>query len=396
MLADPSPDRRRATAATLRDLGFRVSQTATGAESITRLAAQQHDFVLINWTLPDMTALDLCRRLRDASARCFVVVLAVAATETDLAMALLSGADDVVTYPAQPLDLAARLGTAARLMRAEQDLRDSDARLQDALERLNSFRAATERDLKEAQKLQQGLVRERSGRFGPAQLSLLLRPAGHVGGDLVGFFPISDRKTGTYALDVSGHGVAAALLTAQLSVHLSCSADYNIAIRGAAAGLHPARPVDLAHFFNEMMLEEATTDSYFTMVYAELDHETGVVDLVQAGHPHPMLQRADGSVIQIGKGGMPIGLFESPLFEEVRFTMQPGDRLLLASDGITEAEAPNGRQLGDDGLEAILRTNSFLGGHAFLESMAWSVSEYTRGQRLDDISAVLIEYGSPP
>ena len=53
------------------------------------------------------------------------------------------------------------------------------------------------------------------------------------------------------------------------------------------------------------------------------------------------------------------------------------------------------RDLGDDGVEAILRTNAFLGGHVFLESMAWSVSEYCRGERQDDMSAVLIEYLAP-
>lgn len=71
--------------------------------------------------------------------------------------------------------------------------------------------------------------------------------------------------------------------------------------------------------------------------------------------------------------------------------LEPGDRLLITSDGVTEAASPNGVLLGDEGLEAILRTNAFLSGHGFLESMAWSVSEYSRGERLDDVSAVLIE-----
>ena len=140
-----------------------------------------------------------------------------------------------------------------------------------------------------------------------------------------------------------------------------------------------------------MMLEEMNTDSYFTMIYGDLNHRTGKLRMVQAGHPHPVLQRADGSILRLGKGGMPIGVFERPVFDEFTVTMQPGDRLLITSDGITEASTPNGRLLGDDGVEAIMRTNAFLGGVAFLESMAWSVSEYCRGERLDDMSAVLLE-----
>jgi sigma-B regulation protein RsbU (phosphoserine phosphatase) len=141
-----------------------------------------------------------------------------------------------------------------------------------------------------------------------------------------------------------------------------------------------------------MMLEEMNTDTYFTMIYAELNHMTGHLRMVQAGHPHPALQRADGTVTHLGAGGMPIGVFESPLFDEIDITLGPGDRLLIASDGITEATTPNGRQLGNDGLEAVMRTNAFLNGHSFLESMAWSVSEYCRGERQDDMSAVLVEF----
>ena len=92
---------------------------------------------------------------------------------------------------------------------------------------------------------------------------------------------------------------------------------------------------------------------------------------------------------------MPVGVFEEPVFDEVDVMLDPGDRLLITSDGITEASNPAGRLLGDDGLEAIMRTNAFLGGHSFLEAMAWSVSQYAGGERPDDMSAVLIEYLGP-
>ena len=249
-----------------------------------------------------------------------------------------------------------------------------------------------DRDLREAQRLQQGLVRERHGVFGDFDLSLLMRPAGHIGGDLVGFFPINARRVGMFALDVAGHGVAAALLSARLAALLSGATDHNLALRITDLGLYDARPpVEILQHLNMLMIEELRIDSYFTMVYADLDFLSGELRLVQAGHPYPMLQRADGRLERIGGGGLPVGVFANAEYEEIRLTLDPGDRLLIASDGLTEAENSRGEPLGDEGLQAILRTNAWLHGDALLESICWSAANYAGGQRNDDISVVLIE-----
>ncbi|WP_410217229.1 PP2C family protein-serine/threonine phosphatase [Paracoccus sp. (in: a-proteobacteria)] len=385
---------RRPLASMLVRQGYEVSHAAKGADGLRLCHDMTPDLILSAWSLPDMKGVDFCRAFRQTErlSHGYVVLLTSPGDGADIVAGLEAGADDFLPRPIQAQDLLIRLAAGERILRIEDELRASNTRLRTALSQLNETQAAIERDLREARKLQQGLVRERSGRFGPAEISVLLRPAGHVGGDLVGFFPISQDRVGFYALDVSGHGVTAALLTAQLSVHLSGSSEQNVALRGAQSGDEAAGPVALARFFNNMMLEEMNTDSYFTMIYGELNHASGLLRMVQAGHPHPVLQRRDGSITRLGRGGMPIGLIETPIFDEIVVPMQPGDRLLVTSDGINEAETPNGRQLGDEGVAAIMRTNAFLNGHVFLESMAWSVSEYSRGKRQDDISAVLVEF----
>lgn len=394
LLVDDSAAQRRLLARLLKRGGYDVIEAANGAEALQLCERLAPDLVLSDWVMPEMTGLQFCAAFRQLSRPNYgyFVLLTSNADAHAITEGLQAGADDFLTKPVAPQELLARLAAGERILHIEEELRASNTQLRQALSQLSETQAAMERDLREARKLQQGLVRERSGRFGQIEISLLLRPAGHIGGDLVGFFPIGDDRLGLYALDVSGHGVTAALLTAQLSVHLSGSSDQNIALRGALGGADAGGPAALAHFFNTMMLEEMNTDTYFTMIYAELNHMTGHLRMVQAGHPHPALQRADGTVTHLGAGGMPIGVFESPLFDEIDITLGPGDRLLIASDGITEATTPNGRQLGNDGLEAVMRTNAFLNGHSFLESMAWSVSEYCRGERQDDMSAVLVEF----
>ena len=394
LLAGPEGMCRTRLCEILSQAGYDCTTADTAAAAMVAIEAGPPDLVLAVAGLPDGTGLGLCRdfRARPCPHHGYFLLLTPDCGEAAMAEALEAGVDDFLALPVSRPELLARLAAAARMRRIEDDLRASNARLRAAMTQLSETQAAMERDLREARKLQQGLVRERSGRFGPVDISLLLRPAGHIGGDLVGFFPISDEWLGIYALDVSGHGVTAALLTAQLSVHLSSSSDLNVALRAAQGGIDQRGPGALAHFFNGMMLEEMNTDSYFTMIYAELNHTTGQLRMVQAGHPHPVIQRADGSVERIGRGGMPIGVFDKPIFDEMELQLMPGDRLLITSDGVTEAAAPGGDQLGDEGLQAILRTNAFLSGHGFLESMAWSVSEFSRGERLDDVSAVLIEH----
>lgn len=396
LLADNNTEQRSLLAGQLKHDGYDVIEAVDGAEALQLSERLLPEFVLSDWLMPKMDGLEFCAAFRKLSRPNYgyFVLLTSDSEAHAITDGLAAGADDFLSKPLVPRELLARLAAGERILRIEEELRASNTQLRRALSQLSETQAAMERDLREARKLQQGLMRERSGKFGQIEISLLLRPAGHIGGDLVGFFPIGEDRLGLYALDVSGHGVTAALLTAQLSVHLSGSSDQNIALRGAQSGSDSAGPAALAHFFNNMMLEEMNTDTYFTMIYAELNHITGQMRMVQAGHPHPALQRASGTVTHLGQGGMPIGVFERPIFDEIEVTLGPGDRLLIASDGITEATTPNGRQLGNDGLEAVMRTNAFLHGHSFLESMAWSVSEYCRGERQDDMSAVLIEFRS--
>lgn len=396
LVVEDSPAQRRLLAILLERQSYEVIEADRGEAALEVCRELQPDLVLADWLLTDMTGLDFCRHFRALPRQNYgyLVLLTSNSAENDICAAIQAGADDFLAKPVSAQELMGRVSAGERIMRIEEELRASNAQLKTALDRLKHTQEALDRDLREARKLQQGLVRERSGRFGQIDVSLLLRPAGHIGGDLVGFFPISRQRIGFYALDVAGHGVTAALLTAQLSVHLSGSSDQNVALRGAQVGDEAVSPVHLAHFFNNMMIEEMTTESYFTMVYGDLNHVTGELRMVQAGHPHPVLQRADGRVEKLGRGGMPVGVFEQPVFDEIATVMAPGDRLLVMSDGITEASAPGGRQLGDDGVEAIMRTNAFLHGHAFLESMAWSISNFCRGERPDDMSAIMLEYRS--
>lgn len=223
----------------------------------------------------------------------------------------------------------------------------------------------------------------------------MLRPCGHVGGDLVGFFPITDSQIGLFSIDVSGHGIASALMTARLASYFSGgTADQNIALANGDDGQNkPRSPALVAAHLNRILLEEMETEHYFTLGLGHLDLQSGRVVMAQCGHPHAAIQRSNGDIEFAGAGGLPIGLIPGAEWEDHSFDLAPGDRLLVASDGITECPDPTGELLDEAGLEIILKRNARLHGNAFFETLMWELTKFAGDKDFpDDISAILLEY----
>ena len=395
MVVDKSAAQRRQLAIHLAHADYEVVEAATATEALELCRERMPDFILSGWMMEGMTGPELCREIRKTRENAFIyfILLTSKAEPADMALGLECGADEFLTKPVDATHLLARMRAAERILRLKDEAQRATAQLTNTLESLRQVQADMDRDLSEARRLQQGLMGERQVRFGDVSVSKMLRPAGHVGGDLAGSFAINARRFGVFAIDVSGHGVAAALLTARLATQFSASLDQNVALFINDLGLYDSRPpVMLARYLNHLMLTDFHTDSYFTMIYAVVDHVSGEVRMVQAGHPHPVVQRANGDMEVLGNGGLPIGVVENAAYEEITVKLGPGDRLLIASDGLLDATSKAGEVLGEEGLATIMRTNRATSGIGLLEAMVWSVLAYTGGRQEDDISALLIEH----
>ena len=399
MVVDDSRVQRKILSSQLARSGLEVVEAGSAEEALEMYREALPDLVISDWMMPGITGIEFCQALRRLGNENYVyfILLTSKSESAEIARGLDGGADDFLTKPVNGDELRARIAAGERILRMERELTEKNRLLSSTLGELQALYDSLDRDLMEAKKLQQSLVRERHRDFGNCEVTLLLRPSGHVGGDLVGFFPINNERVGLFAIDVSGHGVASALMTARLAGFLSGSSpEQNLALILSKSGVYDGRdPADLAKQLNRVVLKEMQTESYFTLAYADVDLTSGRVALVQAGHPHPVVQRRSGAIEFLGRGGMPIGLFETAGFDTFEVLLGPGDRLFLMSDGITEAEGDGGAQLGEEGLAELMKGAADMNGAGFLETLVSHLCDFAGPEFNDDVSGVFFEYHGP-
>ena len=401
LIVDDSRAQRRILAVQLARWGYDLAEADSGDAALALCLEQHFDIILSDWMMPGMTGLELCNAFRalPREGYGYFILLTSKSEKAEIADGLENGADDFLAKPVNSDELRARLRAGERIVSMHQELVEKNRLVGSTLDQLQKLYDSLDRDLIEANKLQQSLIRDRDIDFGRGKAALMMQPSGHVGGDLVGSFIIDNRRIAVFSVDVSGHGVASAMMTARLAGLLSGgSPDQNIAMRMTADGARDAYPPEQVAFrLNRMMIEDVQVEQYFTMAYAEIDLDSGDVLLVQAGHPHPVLMRQDGRIEVLGDGGLPIGLIPGATYQAVTATLHPGDRLFLMSDGVTECPSPEGHELGTEGLVALLGKSSDLTSANLLQALMWDLEAFSGHYGFpDDISGLLFDYLGAP
>lgn len=150
------------------------------------------------------------------------------------------------------------------------------------------------------------------------------RTANEIGGDYYDFLPLDDGRLVLAVGDASGHGIGAGLLMAIASAALKTAID-----------LDPAPPAVL-ELLNRTLCRTGGQRAFMTLFYAVLDPPSGTLEHAGAGHPYPLLRRASGEVLELGHGALPLGLRSTTTYAAERASLEPGDLLVLYSDGLPE------------------------------------------------------------
>lgn len=204
-----------------------------------------------------------------------------------------------------------------------------------------------------------------------------------VGGDYFDVMPVNDGCWSAVVADVSGKGVSSALLASLLQGALIAATDH-----AEALGRRIAR-------LNRFVMDRTGGEKYATVFHC-LIHRDGRLSYVNAAHCPPLVVRTGEEMVELDTSGMPVGLIEGAEFEVVQHRLQPGDKLVIFTDGVTEAQNGAGEFFGKARLLRVLRERAGETCAALHDAIQREVGAFTEGApQSDDITLVVVEYQGP-
>jgi len=369
---------------------------AGDAETAIRLVtAQPPSLILLDVMMParDGAALEengyeVCARLkRDTrTARIPIIFLSALSHREERIRGLSLGASDFITKPFDRGEVVARVRSQLTVSRLSRELIAANHRL---LEK----QASLDFDLHAAGEIQRALMPARNLDHRPyIQIACRLYPSDQVGGDVCNYHFIDEDHLAAYIVDVCGHGVPAAMLAVAISQTLAPSALHRSMDGGAGADPAMFSPAEvLRRLDREYPIERF--DKFFTICYLVLDRRTGEFRYSRAGHPRPVVVRRRGDLELLEAGGTIIGMGAEMPFDEGSGRLDPGDLIVLYSDGVTEGENPGGRFFGEDGLYRSLRAVAGAEPEVVCEKIMSDLIGFSDGVRLrDDVTVMAMRY----
>lgn len=334
LIADDQPDVRAALHLLLKGAGYQTEAADSPKAVLDALKQRRFDLVLMDLnyardTTSGKEGLDLISRIRDLDHDLPIVVMTAWAT-VDLAVeSMRLGVRDFVQKPWENSRLLRKLRTQIELgqVRRRQHNRDHQLKL----------------ELNEAREIQRGLMPRKMPHLAGFSVANAWQPAHDVSGDYLGAFKLSETHAALCVADVAGKGFPAALLMSNMQAALKSLASESIS------------PSDLCTKLNRLMCSNTPLRKFVTCFYGDLDVLKRRMTFTNAGHNPPLLMSYSGECVRLEDGGPVLGAFDASAYTERTVQLCSGDKLLLFTDGVTEARNAAGEEFGEQRLQECLR-----------------------------------------
>ena len=363
--------------------GHTVVQAEDGKVALECIEKQSFDVILLDIMMPGIDGIEVLKSIRESQSVTELPVIMVTARDdtVDIVKALKLGASDYITKPLDFPVVLARVQTQLSLKRAHDALETANQRMR--------------QDLEAAARVQRTLLPGKLPKKQGVQFAWRSRPCDELGGDSLNIFTIDDHHIGIFILDVSGHGVPAALLAVTVTHTLSFNVHQFSVLTDPSedpSGYSIIDPARVAKRLNRLYPMDPKTLHYFVILYGILNTEINRFRFVSAGMPGPiLLQRGEPTEIQ-DFPCVPIGLLEDSTYEEQVIDLKAGDRLFLHSDGIYEERDPSGEQFGRERMRTAIENTRSMSLQASIDALINETVMWKGTENLsDDISIVAFE-----
>jgi len=267
-------------------------------------------------------------------------------------------------------------GNTYSLVSFDEVTHEIEAQRRAVAEKLEAERRA-EQELEIAKQVQARLFPQNLPALHSLEFAGVCLPARHVGGDYYDFLQLGPGRVGLVIGDVSGKGIAAALLMANLQANLRSQCAIAI-----------DQPQRLLCAVNHLFGDATSNAAFATLFFADYDEAARRLRYVNCGHLPPLLLHADHSIERLGATATVLGAFREWDCELAECQIASGDTLILYTDGITESFSPSGEEFGESRLEEALRRHRHLSSQSLLDAIVDQVRHFSPHEQHDDITLI--------
>ncbi|MBP1627852.1 MAG: putative stage sporulation family protein [Holophagaceae bacterium] len=358
----------------LKRAGYQVLLAENGRQALEEMAKLQPDLIISDLRMPEIAGDEFCQIVKgDPATRdiYFVLVSAMDGSASRIG-GLNLGADDMIAKPFHAQEVMAKVASAFRIIQMQKEIKRQNQILTRFQERMTA-------ELSLAAKLQMGLLPEAPGEVSCLRYYHRYLPAEGIGGDIYAISTALDGGVAIMIADVSGHGVTAALISAMVKTSFSNQIQLS------------SNPREWAEGMNLDLVNNTLEEQFATAFLGHFDPEANLLRYVVAGH-EPPFRIPVGAAPEALKGkGFMLGIDASLPFMELSAPFEPGDRIILYTDGLVEVEREDREYLGNDGLMSYCAQLPSDGEAAVEQLLEQARAFHSPNPFVDDVTLVLLD-----